>query len=57
MKQPLTSTKITPEALRLLQQIALRLGEKQYGTLMRLLTKEWERLQRDAARQESSHAS
>jgi hypothetical protein len=46
MKQPLTSTKITPEGLRLLQQIALRLGEKQYGTLMRLLAREWDRVQK-----------
>jgi hypothetical protein len=53
MKQPLTSTKITPEALRLLQQIALRLGEKQYGTLARLLTREWERLQAQARPKES----
>ena len=53
MKQPLTSTKITPEGLELLQQIAQRLGEKQYGTLTRLLTKEWDRLQRETVRKES----
>jgi hypothetical protein len=46
MKQPLTSTKITPEGLRLLQQIAQHLGEKQYGTLLRLLTREWDRVQK-----------
>ena len=49
----LTSTKITPEGLELLQQIAQRLGEKQYGTLTRLLTKEWDRLQRETVRKES----
>ena len=53
MKQPLTSTKITPEGLQLLQQIAQHLGEKQYGTLTRLLTREWERLQREIVRKES----
>lgn len=47
----LTTTKITPEALRLLQQIAERLGEKQYGTLTRLLTREWERLHRAALKE------
>jgi hypothetical protein len=53
MSSKITSTKITSEALQLLKQIAAQTGEKQYATLTRVLTREWERLQRGRRPKES----
>jgi hypothetical protein len=53
MPQTFITQKTTPENQRLLRLIAAATGEKQYATLTRLLTQEWERLQRLAPPKES----
>jgi hypothetical protein len=45
MPERLITTKLTPEALRLIRMIAAATGEKQYEVLDRLLRKEARRLQ------------
>ena len=44
MPEPLITTKITPESLRLLRLIAASTGEKQYEVMDRLLAGEAKRL-------------
>lgn len=44
------TTKIHPDSVRLLRQIAQRTGEKQYAVLARLLAQEWQRLERQRAK-------
>lgn len=39
-KEKLITTKITPDALRMLRIIAAKMGEKQYEVLRRVLIKE-----------------
>jgi hypothetical protein len=44
MAQPLITTKLTPEALRLIRLIAADTGEKQYEVVIRVLREEARRL-------------
>lgn len=52
MPQTFITNKTTPNNQRLLRLIAAMTGEKHYEVLTRLLTKEWDRLQREMKRQE-----
>jgi len=50
MSEPLITTKIAPESLRLLRLIAASTGEKQYEVMDRLLADEAKRLRLTGAR-------
>jgi len=49
IKLILVSTKVTPEALKLLRVIAALTGEKQYAALERVLKAELARVQKEQA--------
>jgi len=49
IKLILVSTKVTPEALKLLRIIAALTGEKQYAVLERVLKAELERIHKEQA--------
>lgn len=52
MDTKLTTTKITPEARRMLRLVAAMTGEKQYRLVERLIKSELERKTREAAMQQ-----